>query len=278
MREVTDEALQRLYWAARQGDVLPGEVPADINSPITTNQILTGLGLTIPGEDDDFSPPHQAANEEKDSQLHHLNNLQPTRPYTPVLPTHQQQGSQSPTSSSHYNSTQSSKDSHSTTTSPFYIARCCPSKTDMCEQFCFEGITAHDPKPKAIAPKPTTPTFQFVQIPYRMERPQQYENNANLPAIDPSAFFNNARTSSSSCIQNSQVLAAPAQHQLPPLHEPDDNQSEFNINDFELNMESLMAPPSWEPDTYAAAYSTLAQDNDLYYLGGSSLQFTPGCS
>jgi len=45
MSEVTDEALQRLYWACRRRENFPGDVPDESKGQITTNAILRGLGL-----------------------------------------------------------------------------------------------------------------------------------------------------------------------------------------------------------------------------------------
>jgi len=45
MREVTDIALQRLYWACRTKSDFPGEIPDESTGTVTTEAILKGLGL-----------------------------------------------------------------------------------------------------------------------------------------------------------------------------------------------------------------------------------------
>ena len=50
MREVTDEALQRLYWACRCGSGFPGSIPDESNGSPSTTAILDALGLTPPLE------------------------------------------------------------------------------------------------------------------------------------------------------------------------------------------------------------------------------------
>lgn len=45
MREVTDNALERLYWACRRGSGFPGHIPDESNGIVTTTDILNGLGL-----------------------------------------------------------------------------------------------------------------------------------------------------------------------------------------------------------------------------------------
>jgi len=48
MREVTDEALQRLYWACRSRSGFPGDTPDESNGPPSTAAILDALGLMRP--------------------------------------------------------------------------------------------------------------------------------------------------------------------------------------------------------------------------------------
>lgn len=45
MRDVTDEALQRLYWACRRHEDFPGPLPDESRGNVTTYDILVGLGL-----------------------------------------------------------------------------------------------------------------------------------------------------------------------------------------------------------------------------------------
>jgi hypothetical protein len=45
MREVTKEAIQRLYWACRRKEDFPGDIPDESTGEITTDSILRGLGL-----------------------------------------------------------------------------------------------------------------------------------------------------------------------------------------------------------------------------------------
>lgn len=56
MREVTDEALQRLYWACRSRSDFPGDPPDESNGPPSTAAILHALGLMRPSLDDMGDP------------------------------------------------------------------------------------------------------------------------------------------------------------------------------------------------------------------------------
>ncbi|KIW61399.1 hypothetical protein PV05_01526 [Exophiala xenobiotica] len=71
MREVLDEALQRLYWACRHKMEFPGEIPDESTGVVTTEAILNGLGLTTPDQDDSTSPvtltQHQSSTEHDDT-------------------------------------------------------------------------------------------------------------------------------------------------------------------------------------------------------------------
>ena len=51
LREVTDAALQQLYWACRNGTGFPGDVPYDSMGLVSTTDILKGLGLIKPDFD-----------------------------------------------------------------------------------------------------------------------------------------------------------------------------------------------------------------------------------
>ncbi|EXJ80403.1 hypothetical protein A1O1_08547 [Capronia coronata CBS 617.96] len=48
MQDIIDEALQRLYWACREGRGFPGVVPDESGGRVPTDAILRGLGLTPP--------------------------------------------------------------------------------------------------------------------------------------------------------------------------------------------------------------------------------------
>jgi hypothetical protein len=48
MREVTDEALQRLYRACRSKSGFPGDIPDESQGPPSTTEILDALGLVRP--------------------------------------------------------------------------------------------------------------------------------------------------------------------------------------------------------------------------------------
>ncbi|KAL6242674.1 hypothetical protein RBB50_010320 [Rhinocladiella similis] len=48
MHDVMDEALQRLYWACREGRGFPGVVPDESSGRVATDAILRGLGLDPP--------------------------------------------------------------------------------------------------------------------------------------------------------------------------------------------------------------------------------------
>lgn len=58
MREVTDEALQRLYWACRSRSGFPGDPPDESNGPPSTAAILYALGLMRPSLDKTGDPEH----------------------------------------------------------------------------------------------------------------------------------------------------------------------------------------------------------------------------
>ncbi|OCT52924.1 hypothetical protein CLCR_10746 [Cladophialophora carrionii] len=58
MREVTDAALQRLYWACRRKTGFPGQIPDESTGVVTTTDILKGMGLIKP-EFDEFELPKQ---------------------------------------------------------------------------------------------------------------------------------------------------------------------------------------------------------------------------
>ncbi|KAK5044394.1 hypothetical protein LTR84_011305 [Exophiala bonariae] len=69
MREVTDEALQRLYRACRSKSGFPGDIPAESQGPPSTTEIFDAVGLMRPlladmGSIEDFqksvstSPPN----------------------------------------------------------------------------------------------------------------------------------------------------------------------------------------------------------------------------
>ncbi|OAL19961.1 hypothetical protein AYO22_09488 [Fonsecaea multimorphosa] len=51
MQDVIDEALQRLYWACRQGRGFPGVIPDESSGRVSTDAILRGLGLSPPAVD-----------------------------------------------------------------------------------------------------------------------------------------------------------------------------------------------------------------------------------
>ncbi|KAK5437527.1 hypothetical protein LTR34_001071 [Exophiala xenobiotica] len=48
MHDVMDEALQRLYWACREGRGFPGVIPDESSGRVSANAILRGLGLDPP--------------------------------------------------------------------------------------------------------------------------------------------------------------------------------------------------------------------------------------
>ncbi|OAP56633.1 hypothetical protein AYL99_08745 [Fonsecaea erecta] len=51
MQDVIDEALQRLYWACREGRGFPGVIPDESAGRVSTDAILRGLGLSPPPVD-----------------------------------------------------------------------------------------------------------------------------------------------------------------------------------------------------------------------------------
>ncbi|KAH0845774.1 hypothetical protein AYO21_11092 [Fonsecaea monophora] len=63
MREVTDAALQRLYWACRRRTGFPGDIPDESKGGgVSTTDILQGLGLLTPNLDEPnfLSGPEQS--------------------------------------------------------------------------------------------------------------------------------------------------------------------------------------------------------------------------
>ncbi|OAL30354.1 hypothetical protein AYO22_01552 [Fonsecaea multimorphosa] len=56
MREVTDLALQKLYWACRRRTGFPGDIPDESNGEVSTIDILKGLGLWRPSLDESNFP------------------------------------------------------------------------------------------------------------------------------------------------------------------------------------------------------------------------------
>ncbi|EXJ60275.1 hypothetical protein A1O7_04427 [Cladophialophora yegresii CBS 114405] len=58
MREVTDTALQRLYWACRRKTGFPGSIPDESTGVVATTDILKGMGLIRP-EFDEFELPKE---------------------------------------------------------------------------------------------------------------------------------------------------------------------------------------------------------------------------
>lgn len=52
MRDITDEALIRLYWACQNGTGFPGHSIEERKGKVTAHAVLEGLGLTGPIEDD----------------------------------------------------------------------------------------------------------------------------------------------------------------------------------------------------------------------------------
>ena len=51
MQDIIDEALQRLYWACREGRGFPGVIPDENSGHVPTDAILRGLGLSPPPVD-----------------------------------------------------------------------------------------------------------------------------------------------------------------------------------------------------------------------------------
>ncbi|KIW89369.1 uncharacterized protein Z519_10223 [Cladophialophora bantiana CBS 173.52] len=52
MRELTDVALQQLYWACRRRTGFPGDIPDESKGGVSTDDILKGLGLMKPEFDE----------------------------------------------------------------------------------------------------------------------------------------------------------------------------------------------------------------------------------
>jgi len=70
MRDVMDEALQRLYWACRQKANFPGDVPDESNGIVTTDDILTGLHLSGPALNGARQTGQATGNHEHDDAYH----------------------------------------------------------------------------------------------------------------------------------------------------------------------------------------------------------------
>jgi hypothetical protein len=50
MRDVTDAALQKLYWACRGAAGFPGQIPDESTGSVSTTDILRGMGLVTPDQ------------------------------------------------------------------------------------------------------------------------------------------------------------------------------------------------------------------------------------
>lgn len=70
MREVMDDALQRLYWACRRKASFPGDVPDESTGVVTTDAILRGLHLSGPTLDGPKQPDRPGGSHEHDSRGH----------------------------------------------------------------------------------------------------------------------------------------------------------------------------------------------------------------
>lgn len=85
MREVTDEALQRLYWACRRGSGFPGPIPDESTGSPSTAAILDALGLKPPLED--AGQPMNPQNRLTLSNSPSLTHQQPMSPSSSESPT-----------------------------------------------------------------------------------------------------------------------------------------------------------------------------------------------
>ncbi|KAI1625555.1 hypothetical protein EDD37DRAFT_309136 [Exophiala viscosa] len=72
MRDVMDEALQRLYWACRQKENFPGDVPDESPGTVTTDAILTGLHLSGPALDGPLQTGQATGDLEHDDTYHQM--------------------------------------------------------------------------------------------------------------------------------------------------------------------------------------------------------------
>ncbi|KAK5020899.1 hypothetical protein LTS07_011364 [Exophiala sideris] len=80
MREVLDEAIQRLYWACRRKTNFPGDVPDESTGVVTTDVILRGLRLSGPGLDGARQPPDQSERNHDHDGPHPQTTTSPVEP------------------------------------------------------------------------------------------------------------------------------------------------------------------------------------------------------
>ncbi|OQU95666.1 hypothetical protein CLAIMM_01847 [Cladophialophora immunda] len=84
MRKVTDEALQRLYWACRRKEDFPGNLPNESKGTVTTKDILEGLGLIGPElNDSPFEQSVKVADHISSSVMSHSLHAESTQSTTP---------------------------------------------------------------------------------------------------------------------------------------------------------------------------------------------------
>lgn len=83
MKDITDEALVRLYWACQSGSGFPGHAIEEKDGQVTTHAILEGLGLTGPIEDDTENKGAQSNPTSARYPLQPLRRESPTPSLTP---------------------------------------------------------------------------------------------------------------------------------------------------------------------------------------------------
>ncbi|KAK5049560.1 hypothetical protein LTR84_004489 [Exophiala bonariae] len=142
MREVTDEALQRLYWACRSRSGFPGNPLDESNGPPSTTAIIDALGLMRPSLED----PGGVENGRTGVNSHGNSSVRPpqdaTSPASATSPT-QDEYLPSPTQSSFSMASMRSPESGAiitattTTNNRISTIPATPPEMDMSEQFLY---------------------------------------------------------------------------------------------------------------------------------------------
>jgi hypothetical protein len=143
MREVTDEALQRLYRACRSKSGFPGDIPDESQGPPSTTEILDALGLVRPSlagmgsiENLQKSVPNSLSNSTTHSDLSKTQHPETTPPTKESFA--QQEYLPSPTRSSpNMESLAQSPSPRPTLAAAPPLSPATPPEMDMCEQFLF---------------------------------------------------------------------------------------------------------------------------------------------
>ncbi|KAL2404829.1 hypothetical protein ABEF93_007827 [Exophiala dermatitidis] len=154
MQSVTEEALQRLYWASRRRTGFPGTVCDESKGYVTTDEILRGLGLVVPDLDEPLSS--QAARKPaqplpETMRVPKSRDVQPISP--PAEPVTPQQGDRKSAAQGQRSSFSTISSGEDPTT---------PEELDMCEQFSYvcsqiDGLLQSPWSRKHLDPQQTVP-------------------------------------------------------------------------------------------------------------------------